>query len=72
MLTSNNALQRAGEHRGRPVLATGWRARRAEWASCPPLSAIVRAKGGQLTHRRHVYTLRLCGFPGMKRSVVSN
>ena len=24
-----------------------------------------------LTHRRHVYTLRLCGFPGMKRSVVS-
>jgi hypothetical protein len=29
-----------------------------------------RAKGG-LTHRRNVYTLGPCGFPGMKGSVVS-
>lgn len=34
----------------------------AEWASCLPLSSIVRAKACRLTHRRSVYTLRLCGF----------
>ena len=29
---SNNALQRTGKHRGRPVLAKGWRARRSGMA----------------------------------------
>ena len=62
-MTPNNALERTVKHRG-PRLA-------AAWSSWPAAQLVVRAKACRLTHRRHVYTLRLCGFPGMKGSVVS-
>ena len=32
---ANNSLQRTGEHRGRPVLAKGWRARRSGMGIVP-------------------------------------
>jgi len=32
---SNNALQRTDDHRGRPVLAKGWRARRGGMGIVP-------------------------------------
>jgi len=34
-MTSNNALQRTGGHRYRPVLAKGWRARRGGMGIVP-------------------------------------
>ncbi len=34
-----------------------------------PLNSVVRANAPTLTHSRIVYTMCLCGFPGMKGSV---
>mgnify|MGYP007022263378 CR=1 FL=1 len=35
-MRSNNALQRTGDSRGRPVLAIDCALAGVEWASCPP------------------------------------
>jgi hypothetical protein len=59
----NNTLERTVMHSG-PRLA-------AASASWPAAELGLRAKARDLTHLRSVYTLRICGFPGAKGSVVS-
>jgi hypothetical protein len=67
----NNKLQRSESHGGRTVRAKDGLRGSVRKRIVAAAEQSVRAKACGLTHRRIVYTIRLCGFPGMKGSVVS-